>query len=492
MLVLTIALAVSLAVSLCTTPLARRAGARLGALDVPDERKVHTLPVPRTGGLGIFLACLLTLSVAAAFDPDVSALFVNRSLAGMVLGALICFGIGFADDMFGVNARIKLLFQILAATVAWFGGTAITTFHLFGLTFPFLAAPVVSYLVTVFWFLLFVNAVNLIDGLDGLSGGICFFTCLVMAVLLFLQDQQGMALVFAVLSGSILGFLRYNFPPASIFLGDGGTYFLGFTIAGLAVAGSLKSQVGATILIPLLSMGVPLFDTLVAPLRRFARGRRMFEPDKDHVHHRLLARGLSSPKAVLVIYGITGLLCLAALAVVNIRDEQAGGVLALVGVAALFFLRFLGYVPAFRASRMLSWLRDVSDVTGLRKDRRIFSALQARVHSAATFDELWTALCALFESLELASARLRIVLHAPDAVPLERTWTYGAPPRPDALSIFRIDLPVAAGPDVSAVLELCRNVGQNPLTPETLARIERIRRSLLRALVSLQKKRIPL
>jgi len=212
-----------------------------------------------------------------------------------------------------------------------------------------------SYLVTVFWFILFINAVNIVDGLDGLAAGIVVFASLVMVILSILQDDFLSAIFFAAMAGAALGFLRYNFNPASIFLGDGGSYFLGYSIAAFSIMGSVKSQVSVALLIPLLALGIPLFDTLLSPLRRFLLGKKLFQPDAAHFHHRLLEKGLTARNAVYVIYLITLFLCIISIAIVNIRDERAGLFVIVLGAAAVIFVRKLGYFEYFGSKKIYSW-----------------------------------------------------------------------------------------------------------------------------------------
>ena len=233
----------ALILSLALTPVAKKLGVRFGSIDVPDERKVHSKPIPRCGGIAIFLAFILTLVISALFMTEVSnKLILHRKTAFFLLGALMVFGVGLFDDFHRLSPRVKFLFQIIAASVAFWGGLRIESFSFFGLGLHF---ATLSYVVTVFWFVLFINAVNLIDGLDGLAAGIAFFTATVLVILSVLRGEYLIGMLFAVLSGTCLGFLRYNFNPASIFMGDGGSYFLGYAIAGLSIMGSIKSQVGA-------------------------------------------------------------------------------------------------------------------------------------------------------------------------------------------------------------------------------------------------------
>ncbi len=333
---------IALICSLALTPLCREAGMRWGAVDRPAPRKVHSTPTPRSGGPAIFLAYCLTIFAFMVLDGGAfqnPAMFDN--LQALLAGAVITFGVGLFDDFRRLPAWIKLVFQMIGATVAFAGGIRIDTLFYQELYF---AHGALSYILTVFWFVLFVNAINLIDGLDGLAGGITLFTCLVMTGLLASGSDYANAAMFAAMSGAVLGFLRYNYTPASVFMGDGGSYFLGYMIAGLSIMGSTKSQVGAAFLIPFTAMGVPIFDALLSPLRRLASGREMFHPDKGHIHHRLMARGFSSKSVVTIIHAASFLLCAAGIVIVHFRNPASGVTLACVCIAAVVFVRKLGFL----------------------------------------------------------------------------------------------------------------------------------------------------
>ena len=218
-------------------------GVKFGAIDMPGERKVHSKPIPRCGGMAIFLAFILTLFIITLFMTDVSnKLVLDKKTSFFFIGMLIVFAVGLFDDFHRLSPKVKFFFQIIGASVAFYGGLRIESFSFFGLGFDF---GIVSYFVTVFWFVLFINAINLIDGLDGLAAGITFFASLVLTILSVVRNDYLMGMLFVALAGACLGFLRYNFNPASIFMGDGGSYFLGYAIAGLSIMGSIKSQVGA-------------------------------------------------------------------------------------------------------------------------------------------------------------------------------------------------------------------------------------------------------
>jgi UDP-GlcNAc:undecaprenyl-phosphate GlcNAc-1-phosphate transferase len=292
---------------------------------------------------------------------------------------------------------MKLLLQILGATVAYAGGIDITQMAVGDVKISF---GIMSYVLTVFWFLLFINAVNLVDGLDGLAGGITFFTAMMMVVLSTLGDRYMIAVLFAILAGGILGFLRYNFNPASIFLGDSGSYFIGYAIAGMSILGSVKSQVGSAMLIPLIALGLPVFDTVLSSMRRFVTGKRIFGPDKEHVHHRLLSLGMNTRRTVLLMYVMSICLCLISLFLVNVREERASFLLILVGIGGIVFAKKLGYFDYVNPARMVSWIKGISDETGISRERRSFLNIQIHISSSKTLEELWENIIRAMEMLQ--------------------------------------------------------------------------------------------
>ena len=222
---------ISLILSLILSPLIGRLGTRFGAVDIPSSRKVHTKPIPRTGGLAIFIAFMLTLLISTFFMTKVSDLLIlDRQNIFIFVGAAICFATGLVDDFHRLKPGIKLLFQAVSASVAFSGGLRIDQFVIMGTTIGFGFS---SYFITILWFILFINAVNLVDGLDGLATGVVFFTSAVMVVLSVMGQNFLSAMLFSALGGAVLGFLRYNFNPATIFIGDGGSYFMGYAVAGI-------------------------------------------------------------------------------------------------------------------------------------------------------------------------------------------------------------------------------------------------------------------
>ncbi len=393
---------IALLISLAATPLAGRVGRLMGAIDKPDARKVHRIPTPRSGGIAIFLAFVITVHLSDFLGTQVSTLFMwDVKNITFIIGAFIVFLVGLVDDIHHLTPRLKLLVQVLAASIAFAGGMRIETYYFLGLSTH---SVLISYALTVFWFVLLINAINLIDGLDGLAGGITFFVCVILTILLVWQKQYLPAMLFAVLGGSVLGFLRYNFNPASVFMGDSGSYFLGYAIAGLSIIGSTKIQTGAVVLIPLLAMGVPVFDTVLSPVRRFLIGKKLFQPDKSHIHHKLIEMGFSTRKAVLLLYGVSIVLCLFALALVNIHDRRAGLFLVIVCIAAVVFTRKLGYFEYLASDKLIGWFRDITDVAGLSHDRRSFLGLQLEITHSRNVDELWQNVCRALETLRFDRA----------------------------------------------------------------------------------------
>ncbi|MFC1859661.1 MraY family glycosyltransferase [Thermodesulfobacteriota bacterium] len=396
----------SLILSLLLTPLVGKLGIKFGAIDIPRDRKVQKRSIPRTGGLAVFLSFVLALILSQFIKTNISGLLIlDRQNIFLFIGAIICFGTGLFDDFKRLGPAIKFLFQTLGASVAFYGGIQIGGINLFGID---IQPGLFSYFFTVFWFVLFINAVNLVDGLDGLAGGVVVFASTVMVILSVLREDYLTALFFSALGGSVLGFLRYNFNPATIFLGDGGSYFLGYAVAGFSILGSVKTQVGAAMLIPLIALGVPLFDTILSPIRRWVRGRQMFQPDSDHVHHRLVEMGMTAQKAVWIIYATTFFLCVMAVIFINIRDERAGLFLIVLGVGGIIFVRKLGYLEYFGTDKVYGWFKDVSDATGFSHDRRSFLNIQMEIAQSESIEELWSNASLAFKKLGFDMAEMSV------------------------------------------------------------------------------------
>lgn len=488
--------------ALAATPLAARFGRAFGFMDAPQGRKIHTHPIPRCGGLALVLAFFLAAAVTAFADlPGSGRLISHSQMLAVCAGGLFIFLVGFIDDRRPLPAKLKFLAQIAAASICFFGGVKIESFTLGNMLSVNL--DLFSYGLTVFWFVLFINAINLIDGLDGLAAGVAFFVCAVQAVLATMRAEALPAMYFAALGGASLGFLRYNFNPASIFLGDGGSYFLGYMVAALSILTSAKSQVGATILMPILAFGVPLLDTVTSPLRRFVRGKKMFEPDREHVHHNLIAKGWSQRKTVVFLYAVTAFLAVMAVLIVNMRDVPAGLFILLLGGALILFVRKAGYFSFFALDKIAGWIRDISDEAGVSHGRRTFLNLQIEISQSAGLPEMWENVCEALDQLgfDLGEMTLdgmpsagRARPSPPEACHLGECfeWT-----RPDLdrdrrgylsqHSLFKIELPLMdrSGAHMGT-LWLVKNLAGEPLSDFTLRRVEQLRRTVVSTLERLQ------
>jgi len=344
--------------SLVMTPIVARLAVMIGAMDQPNERKLHERAIPRLGGLAILVGVLGSLSALYAWDSTLFSSWVTRK-EGLVLAASMAamVGIGIWDDIWTLGPGRKYALQLIVITLLYIAG-----FRISSVTNPigtgFLQLGIFDYLVTVLWISGVTNAINLIDGLDGLASGVAMIACLTIVPIAFMHADMGSAIIALVLAGALLGFLRYNFNPARIFLGDSGSLLVGFTLAVLSMRSSTKGSTVFAIVVPVLALGLPIMDTLLAMARRLlksfhpkhagtqsilSRITSMFRPDRSHIHHRLLARGLSHRGAVLVLYVVSCLFGVVAFAVTVLNHAEVSLILVVVAAAAIIGVRQLRY-----------------------------------------------------------------------------------------------------------------------------------------------------
>ena len=307
--------------------------------------------IPRVGGVGIVLAVAFTaLTLLCLFGPGVFA-GSGQGLLVVFAGGLAIHCVGLYDDLRGLHARWKFLSQIAVATLVFAAGVRMTT-----LSLPFVGVVELGALLglvfTVLWFVGITNAFNLIDGLDGLACGAALFALTTMFVVAIANGRFGAALVTLMLAGAMLGFLYFNFYPATIFLGDSGSLFLGFMLAGIGVLSAQKSPTVVAVAIPVVSLGLPVLDTLIAVTRRFLRRQPIFAADRGHIHHRLLGRGYSPRKVVLALYGVCAVLALAAMLLVNDGGPVAL-VLVTIGIGVGFMVQRLRIYEFQEVARLL-------------------------------------------------------------------------------------------------------------------------------------------
>jgi UDP-GlcNAc:undecaprenyl-phosphate GlcNAc-1-phosphate transferase len=274
-------------------------------MDSPGIRKVHSKPVPRIGGVAIFISVMMiTIPVLLLTNvPDKSALLSGYKAIFLLFAASLIFFIGLVDDLQGLKAKFKLISQITAAMIVCSGGIRIDSITITDSVV--LNLGIFSWPFTIFWIVGVTNAVNFIDGLDGLAAGICAIACGTIAVLAIYFHQAVLCVMMLALAGSLTGFLFFNFNPAKIFMGDCGSLFLGFTIASATVMCTAKSQALIGFALPLLAMGIPIFDTLFIVLNRFGDKKPVYMPDTEHFHHRLLKLGLKQRHIAVLAYIVT-------------------------------------------------------------------------------------------------------------------------------------------------------------------------------------------
>jgi UDP-GlcNAc:undecaprenyl-phosphate GlcNAc-1-phosphate transferase len=335
------------------TPRVRRFALLRGVVDTPGGRRVHQKITPRLGGAAVFVGFFAALALLAMADTSAFRFFRADpgKIVGLVAGGLVVVGVGAVDDVRGVGAWRKLAAQVVAALLAYHFGYRIDAISL-----PWLGSielGIFAVPVTVAWFLGIINAINLIDGLDGLAAGIAFVACVSNFALANMNAAPVVAILSASLGGALLGFLRYNFNPASIFMGDSGSMFIGFVLAATSLAGAMtKSSTAVAVLVPMIALGVPIFDTMLAMIRRTLARRPIFSADRGHIHHRLLDMGLTQQRVVLMLYGMSGALAIAAIGIAVGRSWPAGISIALVGGILFVFVRMVAPLRTTAARRM--------------------------------------------------------------------------------------------------------------------------------------------
>ena len=320
---------VTFLVSVFLVPIAKKIAVFIGAMDIPNKRKVHSKPMPRLGGLAIYFGFLVGYMLYGE---------LTTQMISILIGSFIILLVGIFDDIKPIRARYKFLVQIIAALiVVIYGGLYFKEITFLGLdiklTVPF------SYILSTFFIVAITNAINLIDGLDGLAGGISTIYFLTITVIaLILGKLTGLDIVLSlIMFGSTLGFLIHNFPPAKIFMGDSGSLFLGFIISVIALV-SFKITTLTSLVIPMLILAIPIFDTLLAIIRRLLKGESIGEPDKEHFHHQLLKLKLSYKASILIIYAISIAFSAVSVLYITKNTEGAIAVYAVLMVLLLFMI----------------------------------------------------------------------------------------------------------------------------------------------------------
>lgn len=309
------------------------------------ERHLHSRPLPRLGGIAIFVSFLLSFAVsllAAQYHPEPGFRVSYGTVTTILISGFLVFLLGVYDDMHSAGPWMKFTVQAIAAVVLFAGGLRILDLPVLfgGRHFPwYLGLPL-----TVLWVLAITNAFNLIDGLDGLAAGSALFSTLVVFTVALISHASLVSLMAIALVGSILGFLRFNFSPATIFLGDCGSLFIGFMLSALALQGAQKAPTIIAVAIPVVSFGLPILETALSVVRRFLSGRPVFTADREHIHHKLLQRGLSQRQVAITLYAVSALFALLSLFLLWPTDRTLGLVLAVLGTGVWIGVQRLGYL----------------------------------------------------------------------------------------------------------------------------------------------------
>ncbi len=372
--------------------------------DSLDMRKVHASSIPRIGGIAIFLSATTLVIAVSLLDNGIGEALRRLQIQAVTLLATstFIFLIGLIDDLYGIRARHKLLAQVTAASALCLSGIQISSLNfvnLFTLHFGWISFPI-----TVFWIVAITNAVNLIDGLDGLAAGISAVTCAVIALFSFNSNQPIMVVLMLALLGSLSGFLFFNFNPARIFMGDCGSMFLGFFMASASIICMMKSGTIVALALPALALGLPIFDTIFVMLRRFLRPWGIMSPDRSHLHYRLLDMGFRHRHVVVAMYAITAIA--AGLGMFMMLTHAAGtiGILLCVLLLLVLFFRAAGAVRFRETIAGLKQKRAVSHQQ--RQEVMSFEEAELRFRRAKIFNQWWQAVCFAADKLDIAGGSL--------------------------------------------------------------------------------------
>lgn len=293
-------LLVAFVVAAAVTPAAIKIAPKIGAMDIPkDERRMHKKPMPRFGGIAIYLGIMAALAVFALKD---------KGITSVMTGCTLIYMLGLIDDLKDLKPLVKLCGQIVCATVVYIMGVRIEFITNYFGPGNMAFGDVACFIITVLWLIAITNAVNLIDGLDGLAAGIAAISALCIGYVAYIHGQYVPTLAMMAIAGAALGFLPYNFNPAKIFMGDSGSELLGFSIAAVSILGTVKSATIVVVIIPALVLGLPIFDTVMAIFRRLAKHQSIGTADKEHLHHRIMKAGFGQKRAVMILYCISGIM----------------------------------------------------------------------------------------------------------------------------------------------------------------------------------------
>jgi UDP-GlcNAc:undecaprenyl-phosphate GlcNAc-1-phosphate transferase len=440
--------------SLVLTPLIRDLALAQGWLDRPDgRRKTHRLPVPRLGGVAVHLAFALSFGAALTVFRDTSWMGppVPAAFLHLLAACTSVMLVGLLDDLFGVSPMLKILVQAGAGLYLYHNGYQIR------LVSNPLGDPIdlgmLSLPITLLWFAGMSNAFNLIDGLNGLAAGVGLFSTSIVFILALMNDRWEIVMLSVVLAGALLGFLRYNFGSASVFLGDSGSLFVGFALAALAVRGSTKSSTAVAVLAPLLALGFPIVDTSMALLRRLVGGRRLLEPDADHIHHRIVRMGLTQQRAVVILYGVTALFGALSLLTMTGQSHATGLAAVVFTLVTWIGIRRLGYPELGEIQRLLKRGLSLDALTSTNGSP--LGELRRGLLQARDLDALHAQLVAAASALGMERVTVRLRARGRELPPWQAADAVLDPRRSWAWTI-----PLVSGQELLGELELVGSLGR--------------------------------
>lgn len=381
-----------------------------------QDRHLHARPLPRLGGIAIFLAFTLAMAITALWvktHPDLRRPYFLRSMLTILGPATLVFLLGIYDDLRGIGPYVKFSVQGIAATMLFAGGLRIVNIPVI---FGDRALPwFVGLPLTIFWVWAITNAFNLIDGLDGLAAGSALFSTLVALVVAMLSGSWLIMVMTIALAGAILGFLRYNFNPATIFLGDSGSLFIGFLLSALALYGAQKAPTIVAVAIPIVSFGLPILETTLSILRRLISGRPVFTADREHIHHKLLQHGLTHRQVVVVLYGVSAVFAMLSLFLLWPTGSSLGLVLAVLGIGIWIGVQHLGYLEFGELARVAH--RTLNQPQIFVNNLAIRRATE-ELKVARDYDQIRRILTAAFDSNDFDGFELRLELLPGEALPI--------------------------------------------------------------------------
>jgi UDP-GlcNAc:undecaprenyl-phosphate GlcNAc-1-phosphate transferase len=442
--------------TLLLTPQVRALSRRLGAYGSRDGR--NQPQIPRLGGVAIFLATLIAWGALLLIPTAMRPRFVSewRTLVTLLFPGTLVLLAGAYDDIEGATPRQKLLVETLAAVLVWLAGFRIVSLPFVGYH---LHSQFLSLILTVFWIVAVTNSLNLIDGLDGLAAGIAFFVTVSVFVVSLIQANYFVCILAITLAGALLAFLRFNFAPATIFLGDSGSLFLGFILASLAIHTSQKSSTLLAIVVPFVAFGLPLMDTSLTVLRRFLCGRPLFHADRDHIHHRLLQNRLTLKVVVLGLYGLGALFSLGSLLILQSTGSLVALVAVLAGASAWFLTGGLRYEELSELNVYVS--RAVQSQRRVLANQILIRKASKELEETASLEGSWQVLATTLEALDFDEVACQLSQWPNGRAPSLPGWSRFGEERSD--DCWNLSIPLRAGEKTMGQLHLYRDLGKDRL-----------------------------